>query len=117
MPLKKAGLKAFQRGMPQALDRAAHDTAEQALAIRNGLVPVDTGELLESGETLAGPRLGVWVMREGATLPDARARFTEYGTATQVAQPHMTPAAEQARPLLKANVAKQIKALAKRGKA
>lgn len=112
MALKKAGLKTFQRGMPQALDRAARETANAALQIRNGLVPIDTGQLMDSGETLAGPRPGYWIMREGAGLPDARARYTEYGTARMSAQPHMTPAAEQAKPLLRKHVIAQVKALA-----
>lgn len=112
MALKKAGLKTFQKGLPLALDRAAKATAEAALQIRNGLVPVDTGALKDSGETLAGPRLGFWTMREGAGLPDARARFSEFGTARMAAQPHMTPAAEQSRPILRKNIASQVKALA-----
>jgi HK97 gp10 family phage protein len=112
MALKKRGLQDLLRRVPQALERAAKDTAQAALQIRNPLVPVDTGDLLDSGEVLAGPKLGHWIMREGAGLSDARARFTEYGTSKQAAQPHMTPAAEQAKPILRQNVAKQVKALA-----
>jgi len=112
MALKKRGLQAFQRSLPQALDKGAEDTARQVLQIRNGLVPVDTGALLESGEALAGPTQGHWIVREGAGLPDARARWTEWGTATQIAQPHLTPAAEQGRALLRRNVAARVTALA-----
>lgn len=113
MSLKKSKLTAFRRGTPRALDKAAETTARAALAIRNGLVPVDTGALLDSGEVLAGPSLGHWIMREGAGLPDARASFTEFGTDRQIAQPHMVPAAEQARKFLPANVATEIKKLVK----
>lgn len=113
MPLKKQKLVSFQRTLPRALDAAAKETAQAGLGIRNGLVPVDTGELKESGEILAGPQLGHWVIREGAGLPDARARYTEFGTARQAAQPHLTPAAEQCKPILRANVAKRVKGIIK----
>lgn len=113
MALKKTKLIALRRAIPQALDRAAKETAQAALQIRNRLVPVDTGALLESGEIVAGPKLGHWVMREGAGLPDARAHYTEWGTDKAPAQPHMMPAAEQARTLLPANVKKHVKAVIK----
>lgn len=113
MTLKKAGLQAFQRGLPKALDKAAEDTARAAKKIRDGLVPVDTGALLESGEVLAGPQLGHWIMREGAGLPDARAKYTEFGTQKQAAQPHMTPAAEQAKGMLRGFVAVRVRGIVK----
>lgn len=113
MTLKKARLVSLQRALPAALDRAAKETVEQGLQVRNDLVPVDTGELLESGGVLAGATLGTWTLREGAGLPDARARYTEFGTDKQAAQPHMTPAAEAMRKALPGNVAKQVKGLMK----
>jgi hypothetical protein len=109
MALQKSGLKALQRGIGKALDNAAKETAQSVLSVRNGLVPEDTGALRESGEILAGGQLGHWIVREGAGLPDARSRYTEYGTDRAPAQPHMTPAAEQGKGLLRANVAKHVK--------
>jgi hypothetical protein len=79
-----------------ALDDAVAQAAQDALVVRNRLVPVDTGALKASGQVVrVGPAR--YRLVEGTGLPDARARYTEYGTATQAAQPHMTPAAEQAR--------------------
>lgn len=111
MALKKTGLVKLQRGIGKALDAAAKETAQAVLTIRDGLVPEDTGALRESGEILAGAQLGHWIVREGAGLPDARARYTEYGTDKAPAQPHMTPAAEQGKGLLKTNVAKRVKGI------
>lgn len=109
MALKKTGLKALQRGIGRALDQAAKETATAVLSIRDRYVPEDTGALRESGEVLAGSSLGHWIVREGAGLPDARSRYTEWGTDKAPAQPHMTPAAEQGKAVLKANVAKRVK--------
>jgi hypothetical protein len=112
MPLKSR-IKPLLRALPKALDQGAQDTAKFVLNVRNGLVPEDTGALRESGEILAGSQLGHWIVREGAGLPDARAAYTEYGTDKAPAQPHMTPAAEQGKDVLKANVAKRVSGVLK----
>jgi hypothetical protein len=107
----KSKLNVFARGLPKALDKAAEQTAKAVKAERDKLVPIDTGDLLDSGEVLPGEDVGAWLVREGAGLSDARAAFTEYGTARMAAQPHMTPAAERHRGTLADNVAAQLKVL------
>lgn len=111
----KSNIGVFRAGLAQAIDDGVHETADLVKTIRDPLTPVDTGDLLATGkvEQIAS---GHWTFSEGEGLPDARAAYTEYGTAHAAAQPHVTPAAEQARPNLAANVAAQIKALEGRSK-
>lgn len=111
MTLEMSKLIAFRAGLPQAIDDGVHDTAIQVIEVRNEYVPVDTGDLLNSGE-INQIDSGVWEVSEGNGLPDARAAFTEFGTDKAPAQPHMTPAAEQNRANLATNIAARIKALA-----
>ncbi len=113
MTLNDAGLRAFLAGVPQAIDEGTGDTARQIKASRDPLTPVDTGALLASG-VVVRVESGHWQVREGDGLDDARASYTEYGTSRQAAQPHMTPAAEQHRADLPANIERRLKELAGR---
>lgn len=115
MTLNTAGLQAFADGIPKAIDAGTEETAAQVLDERDNLVPIDTGALLDSG-TIRKVEDGHYEVREGDGLPDARATYTEYGTARMPAQPHMTPAAERCRTNLPRNVAAQLKALEKRSR-
>jgi HK97 gp10 family phage protein len=109
------GARTFVAGMPRAIDEGVEETAADVLDERDNLVPIDTGELLDSG-TVRKVADGHYEVREGDGLKDARAHYTEWGTATQSAQPHMTPAAERNRPALARNVAARLKALEKRSR-
>jgi hypothetical protein len=114
MPWKSA-IPTFVAGLPQALDQGAEETAEQVKQTRDPLTPVDSGDLLASGRVVQVAQ-GFWQFREGDGLPDARSSYTEYGTAKQAAQPHVTPAAEQNRAGFAANVARHLKALERQSK-
>lgn len=111
MALKKNGLTKIIRNVPKTADKIAEQGARRVKEIRDPLTPVDTAALLDSGEVVAGPNQGHWIFREGDGLPDARARYTEYGTDSAPAQPHVTPAAEQVRKELPRIAAAQMKAL------
>jgi hypothetical protein len=106
----KSKIATFQAGLSQAIDAGVQETAVLVKDIRDPLTPVDQGDLKASGKVVQVGQ-GHWQFSEGEGLPDARAAYTEYGTARQAAQPHVTPAAEQARPKLAANVGARIKAL------
>lgn len=94
MTLNLAGLEAFRAGLDDAIDAGAFETAQSVKRIRDELCPVDTGDLLDSGELVKVDE-GRYVVREGRGLGDARAHYTEYGTSKMVAQPHMGPAVAQ----------------------
>lgn len=113
MTFRDAGLRRFVAGLPRAIDAGAKETAAAVLDERDNLVPIDTGGLLDSG-TVRKVADGHYEVREGDGLGDARAHYTEYGTARAPAQPHMTPAAERNRAALPRNVAARLKALEKR---
>lgn len=114
MPWKSA-IPTFIAGLPQAIDTGAEETAEQVKQTRDPLTPVDSGDLLASGRVVqVAP--GHWQFREGDGLPDARAAYTEWGTAKAPAQPHVVPAAEQNRASFAANVARHLKDLERQSK-
>lgn len=114
MPFK-SNLLDFAAALPRAIDHGVEETADDILDERDNRVPVDEGDLLASGTTIqVAP--GHWQVREGDGLPDARAIYTEYGTARQAAQPHMTPAAERNRANLPRNVARHIKELERKSR-
>lgn len=105
----------FAAGIAPAIDQGVEETADQVKATRDPLTPVDSGDLLASGAVVqVAP--GHWQFREGDGLPDARAAYTEWGTAKAPAQPHVVPAAEQNRAGFAANVARHLKDLAGRSK-
>lgn len=70
--------------------KVVNETAEEVLDIACQLVPVDTGELKESGH------LEPYNQGElNRVVFDAEhARFVEYGTSVSAAQPFLRPAAE-----------------------
>lgn len=113
MTFKDKGLRTFAAGLPRAIDEGTAETAADVLDERDNLVPIDTGALLDTG-TVRKVGEGHYEVREGDGLGDARAHYTEYGTARAPAQPHMTPAAERSRAALPRNVAARLKALEKR---
>jgi hypothetical protein len=110
MALKKR-IKALQRahaqGAGQGCERDAQAVKERAHA---RLVPEDTGALLgQSGEILAGGQLGHWISRGRGV---AGCQVTLYGVwngSRTRPTARMTPAAEQGKGLLRANVAKHVK--------
>jgi hypothetical protein len=111
MTLNDAGIRNILAHLSAEIDAGVEETTHQAKDVRDPLTPVLTGELLGSGVVVqVAP--GHWQLREGDGLPDARAAYTEYGTARAPAQPHVTPAAEAARVALPVNVGKRLKALA-----
>jgi HK97 gp10 family phage protein len=111
----KSKLLDFANGLPAAIDLGVQETAEQVKDARDPLTPVDTSALLKSGAVVQVSQ-GHWQVREGDGLSDGRAIHTEFGTARQAAQPHMTPAAEQNRANLPKNVAKHLQDLERRSK-
>jgi hypothetical protein len=113
MTFNARGLERFAQGIPSAVDQGAAETAADVLDERDNLVPIDTGALLDTG-TVRKVADGHYEVREGDGLSDRRAHYTEYGTGRQVAQPHMTPAAERNRANLAINIAARLKALEKR---
>jgi hypothetical protein len=115
MSVKDAGLRRFAAGIMGAIDAGAHDTADDILDERDNRVPIDTGELLDTGRVVKVEE-GMYQVREGDGLPDSRAHWTEYGTSRMPAQPHMTPAAEMHRPNLAKNIAARLKALEQRSR-
>ena len=94
MTLNTSGLDRFEAELTTAFDQGVEAAAREVLRTRNGMCPVDTGALLASGhvEQLSP---ATWRVVEGTGLTDARAFYTEYGTARMAAQPHMTPALTQ----------------------
>lgn len=114
MTVNLRGLEVFRAGLADAIDAGAFETAQSVKRIRDELCPVDTGDLLESGELVKVDE-GRYVVREGRGLPDARAVHTEYGTSKMVAQPHMAPAVAQTDALK--IMKKHLNALAGRSKA
>jgi hypothetical protein len=107
MPLKSK-IATFRAGLPKAIDDGVNDTAEQVADAARGLVAVDTGALRASIEVFGAGGSGERTVEAGQSLDYAP--FVEYG-GKAAAQPFMTPAAEQGRPLLPKNVGKHIKAL------
>lgn len=100
----RSRLGAAARAITAGLDPAVRAAADDGKAVRDRLAPVDTGALKASGRVVkVAP--AHYQIREGAGLPDARAIYTEYGTARQRAQPHMTPAAEHIRRSAPAQIA------------
>lgn len=108
----KSNIPRLRKALAPALDAGVGDTAQLVKRERDPRTPVDTGDLLASGRVVKHAEAH-YEVREGDGLPDARARFTEYGTSRQAAQPHMTPAAEegkrQMRGIVGATVAKAIR--------
>jgi HK97 gp10 family phage protein len=108
----KSAIPALRRAIPDALDDTVRETAQIVKDTRDPLTPVDTGDLLDSGRIVRHDTAH-YEVREGDGLPDARARYTEFGTSRQAAQPHMTPAAAEGRRQLpqrgRANLRRVIK--------
>src|SRR5690348_1965677 len=94
MPLR-SNIPRVARALESACDDAAQQAAQRLLDERNQRVPIDTGQLRDSG-SITQIEAGVWRFSEGEGLPDARAAFTEYGTSNPnyPAQPHVWPAVE-----------------------
>jgi hypothetical protein len=109
----KSNIPALRKAIGPALDTSVGETAGVVKTERDARTPIDTGDLLASGRIVRHAEAH-YEVREGDGLPDARAHFTEYGTASQQAQPHFTPAAEIGRRqmpgIVKAAVRKAIKA-------
>jgi hypothetical protein len=95
MTLNTTGLDAFIAGLPGAIDAGVQETSEKVLELRLPLVPVDEGDLRDSGHIEGEAGSGARQVVEGTGLPDARAIYTEYGTDKAPVQAHMTPAATQ----------------------
>jgi HK97 gp10 family phage protein len=104
-----SNLLAFAAGIPQAIDVGVEETAQQVHDTARALVPVDTGALRTSIEVFGAGGSGERTVQAGQSLDYAA--HVEYGTAQAPAQPFMTPAAEQHRADLPANVARRLKEL------
>jgi hypothetical protein len=108
----RSNIPALRKAIGPALDTSVGETAGVVKTERDARTPVDTGDLLASGRVVRHAEAH-YEVREGDGLPDARARFTEYGTSRMEAQPHMTPAAAVGRrdigPRAKAAVKKAIR--------
>jgi hypothetical protein len=108
----KSNIPALRGAILPALDASVGETAGVVKQERDARVPVDTGALRRSGR-IVRHAAAHYEVREGDGLPDARARFTEYGTSRMQAIPHFTPAAEAGRrdigPRAKAALRKAIK--------
>lgn len=107
----KSNLGIIAAGMEGAIDRGVETTANQIATLAQSYVPVDTGALRTSIEVFGAGGSMQRTVEAGQSLDYAQ--FVEYGSANQAAQPFMTPAAEQLRPVLPINIANEIKKLAK----
>lgn len=91
MPLDTSGLRRWRSALAPAIDAGAKTAAEYVADLAQQLAPEHTGAL-KASKRVEGSN-GRYVVSFGAGLPDARARFQEYGTAHMPAQPYLTPAA------------------------
>jgi hypothetical protein len=107
MPLKSK-IATFRAGLPQAIDQGVDDTADAVVTSAQAYVPELTGALKTSIEKFGAGGTGERTVEAGQSL--GYAEFVEYGGKGK-AQPFMTPAAEDNRPLLPKNVGARIKAL------
>lgn len=110
----RSKLVPIAKAIGAALDPAVKRAADAGKAVRDRLVPVDTGALKVSG-VVTRVDVARYQIREGDGLNDARVIHTEYGTSRQAAQPHMTPAGEAARAALPEAVAAIVKIAVRRG--
>lgn len=97
----KSNLSKIARDLPQTLDDAVRATAEGVDDVRREYVPVDEGDLRDSGKVIPQGN-AAYTVEEGDGL--AYAPFVEYGTEKMQAQPHMTPAAEAGKSALRQNI-------------
>ncbi len=104
----KSNIATFRAGLPGAIDRGVDETADQVADLERGGVAVDTGALKASIEKFGAGGSGSRTISAGQSLDYAP--FVEYG-GRAAAQPFVTPASEQGKTLLPANVGAQIKAL------
>ena len=114
MTVNTAGLETFRAGLPQVIDAGVQETAEAIERTATGLVPVDTGALRTSIQVNGAEGTGERTVEAGQGLDYAP--FVEYGSSRAPAQPFMTPAAEQNRPALAANIERRLKDLADRSR-
>lgn len=94
MPLK-IRLKEVTEEIKREASEALLQTGKDVFAISQGLVPVDTGALKQSGGVVPVSSERV-VVGYGSGAVDY-AKSVEYGTANSAAQPFLTPALVQAK--------------------
>jgi len=99
--IRKNRLPDIARQLPEAAGVIVERNGKEAKATALRLVPYDTGELHDSIDfRMTGQTTGELV----AEAPHAK--FPEYGTHNQAAQPYLRPAAEQQRPKYEADFAR-----------
>ena len=109
----KSNISVFRAGLSQAIDQGVGAAADQVAAQERSTVAVDTGALKASIEVFGAEGSGERTVSAGQSLDYAP--FVEYG-GRGPAHPFVTPAAEQGRQTLPANVGKQVKALESRSR-
>ncbi len=113
MALNITGLATFAAGIEEAIAKGVEDTADQIVDTAQSIVPVRTGALRDSihAEPTGDP--DAWRVIAGSDDVEY-APFVEYGTSRMAAQPFLTPAVEQHRGDLEANIERRLKELASR---
>jgi HK97 gp10 family phage protein len=103
MAVLRSDLTKIAREAGPAGRRALLRTANDVLDISQQFVPVDTGELKESGlvEVIAEDEVHVGYSAGHAIFP-------EFGTIHQAAQPYLTPAMQQARVTFEARLKQEM---------
>lgn len=119
MPLNLRGLDAFRAGLEGAIDAGAKQGAEYIADLAQQLAPEDSGTLKASKDVRPGDTPGTWIVSFGGpgTGAEDYAKIVEYGDPSNPnypAQPYLTPAKKQIN--VKAEIRKEIQALAKRSR-
>lgn len=118
MALNLKGLQAFREGLPAAIDAGAKQAAEYVADLAQQLAPEDTGDLKASKQVTPGERPGSYIVSFGGGDSGVDyAEIVEYGDPSNPnypAQPYLGPAKKQIN--VKAEIQKQIKALASRSR-
>jgi len=93
MTVNTRGMDAIRRGLPGAIDRGVERAADHIVDLARQLAPVKTGALRDSIHIEAGDTpLSRKVVAGGGAVDYAA--HVEYGTASNPAQPFLTPAFE-----------------------
>lgn len=103
MATLKSNLTKIAQQSPLRASRALRQTAQDIFAISQQLVPVDIGELKESGEVEVVSEKVVIV---GYKAPHAP--FQEFGTVNMEAQPYLVPSFAQAEDIMKVRMKEEM---------
>lgn len=119
--LDTSGLDRLMKTAPEQIDAAVRATAFQVQGIAQALSPVLTGANRNSIYTKTSKGISGTPGELGDTFPEPNigeayvgpsmeySPYLEYGTSKMAARPYLTPAAEQAQRLFKANIKLVVK--------